>query len=126
MSGYVLGPGAGDTYDWRGATVSLKASGETTRGQLAVMESSYPRGLVVPEHFHAGEDEMIYVLDGAIEGFCDEERWVAEAGSFVFVPRDRPHGFVVLGDAPARALVVVGPPALDRQVVATGTPVREG
>jgi hypothetical protein len=34
---------------------------------------------------------------------------------------DRWHGFTVLGDSPARALVIVGPPRLDGQVAATGT-----
>lgn len=123
MSGYVFAADEGDAYDWRGARVVIKASGEVTLGQLGVMESTYPPGLSVPAHFHAGEDEMLYVLDGMLRGFCDDDRWTAGPGSFVFVPRDRPHGFVVIGDEPARALVIVGPSVLDRQVAATGTPV---
>jgi quercetin dioxygenase-like cupin family protein len=87
------------------------------------MECTYPVGLAVPSHFHAGEDEMFYLLDGELHGFCDDERWAATPGCFVFVPRDRPHGFTVVGGEPARALVVVGPSVLDRQVAATGTPV---
>ena len=123
MSGFVLAPHEGDAYDWRGARVVIKASGDDTSGQLAVMESSYPPGLSVPAHVHAGEDEMLYVLAGELHGFCDDEPWTATAGSFVFVPRDRPHGFVVTGAGPARALVIVGPPRLDRQVAASGVPV---
>ncbi len=121
MSGYVRRVGEGSTYDWRGARVVIKASGEDTAGQLSVMESTYPAGLSVPVHTHAGEDEMLYVLAGELRGFCDDEEWTATPGTFVFVPRDRPHGFVVTGDEPARALVVVGPPSLDRQVAASGT-----
>lgn len=121
MSGYVHGVGEGDAYDWRGARVVMKASGEDTAGQLAVMESTYPPGLSVPAHFHTGEDEMLYLLAGELHGFCDDDRWTAMPGSFVFVPRGRPHGFVVISDEPARALVIVGPPRLDRQIGATGT-----
>ncbi len=123
MSGYVHGHGEGAAYDWRGAHIVIKASGDDTAGQLGVMESTYPAGLSVPAHTHAGEDEMFYVLAGELRGFCDDEQWTATPGSFVFVPRDRPHGFAVVGDEPARALVIVGPPSLDRQIAATGTPL---
>jgi quercetin dioxygenase-like cupin family protein len=126
VGGYVRAANEGDAYDWRGARVVIKASGEDTFGQLGVMESTYPPGLSVPAHTHAGEDEMFYLLDGELRGFCDDDRWTATSGSFVFVPRDRPHGFVVTSDGPARALVIVGPSRLDRQVVANGTPVPRG
>jgi quercetin dioxygenase-like cupin family protein len=100
----------------------IKASGEHTLGQLAVMESTYPPGLSVHEHVHAGEDEMFYLLAGELTGFCDEDKWTATAGSFVFVPRDRPHGFTVTSSGPAQALVITGPPQLDRQISARGEP----
>jgi quercetin dioxygenase-like cupin family protein len=123
VGGYIRAANEGDAYDWRGARVVIKASGDDTFGQLGVMESTYPPGLSVPAHTHTGEDEMFYLLDGELRGFCDDDRWTATPGSFVFVPRDRPHGFVVTSDGPARALVIVGPSRLDRQVVANGTPV---
>jgi Uncharacterized conserved protein, contains double-stranded beta-helix domain len=123
VSGYVRAPHEGDTYDFRGGRFVVKASGADTSGQVAVMESTCPPGLSVPAHVHAGEDEMLYVLAGELQGFCDDERWTAGPGSFVFVPRDRPHGFVVTSDVPARTLVIVGPPQLDRDVATRGTPV---
>ena len=121
MSGYVRGIDEGAAYDWRGARVVIKASSKDTFGQLGVMESMYPPGLSVPSHHHPGEDEMLYVLAGEMQGFCDDSEWTATAGSFVFVPRDRPHGFVVTSDVPARALVIVGPPRLDSQIAKNGT-----
>jgi quercetin dioxygenase-like cupin family protein len=45
------------------------------------------------------------------------------AGSFVFVPRDNPHGFTVTSTGPARALVITGPSRLDGHVVARAEPV---
>ncbi len=120
MDGYVCGPGEGDAYDWRGARIVIKADVEQTLGQLAVMESTYPPGLAVPTHVHRGEDEMFYLLDGRLQMFCDARQWTASPGTFVFVPRDHPHSFTVLGESPVRALVVVGPPRLDQQIRATG------
>ena len=99
---------------------------EDTLGQLAVMESTYPAGLSVREHVHAGEDEMFYLLAGELAGFCGEDRWTATAGSFVFVPRDRPHGFTVISAGLAKALVITGPPQLERQIAARGEPAADG
>lgn len=90
------------------------------------MESIYPSGLSVQTHRHDGEDELFYLLDGELQGFCGEDQWTAVPGTFVLVPRDQPHGFVVTSDTAARALVVVGPPRLDQQVAATGTRVSTG
>src|ERR1700744_2350751 len=120
MSGFVLGPDEGPAYGFHGSTVVIKASGEHTLGQLAVMESTYPPGLSVQTHVHAGEDEMFYLLAGELTGYCGEDDWIAQAGSFVFVPRDHPHGFRVTSAGPATALVITGPSQLDRQVAARG------
>ena len=122
MSGFVLDPREGPAYQFHGATVVIKASGEHTLGQLGVMESAYPPGLVVPAHIHAGEDEMFYLLSGELTGFCEDDSWTATPGSFVFVPRDRRHGFTVSSTGPATALVITGPSQLDRQIAALGEP----
>jgi quercetin dioxygenase-like cupin family protein len=122
VAGFALGPGEGPAYGFHGATVVIKASGEHTEGQLAVMESVYPPGLCVRGHVHAGEDEMFYLLAGELTGFCEQDRWTATAGSFVFVPRDREHGFTVTSAGPARALVITGPARLDRQIAERGEP----
>jgi quercetin dioxygenase-like cupin family protein len=121
MSGFVLGPGEGRAHDFHGASVVIKASGGDTLGQLGVLEFSYPPGLSVHPHVHAGEDEMFYVLDGELTGYCGDDHWTATAGSFVFVPRDQVHGFTVTGDTTARAVVITGPPRLDHQIAARGT-----
>jgi quercetin dioxygenase-like cupin family protein len=123
MSGFALGAGAGPAFGFHGSAAVIKASGADTHGQLCVIESEYPAGLSVHEHVHAGEDEMFYVLAGQLSVFCDDDRWTAGPGSFVFVPRDRPHGFTVISAEPARALVITGPPQLDRQIVDRGEPV---
>lgn len=120
MPGFAVAPGGGPGYLFHGATVVIKASSDHTSGQLAVMESTYPAGLSVHEHVHAGEDEMFYVLAGELSVFCEGDRWTATQGSFVFVPRDHRHGFVVTGTEPARALIITGPAQLDRQIAASG------
>ena len=122
MPGFVLGPGGGAAYGFHGSRVLLKASGDQTCRQLAVMECSYPAGLSVHVHVHDGEDEMFYVIAGELSGTCGDDTWSARAGSFVFVPRDTPHSFTVTSTEPATALVITGPPRLDRQIAARAEP----
>jgi quercetin dioxygenase-like cupin family protein len=116
VQGFVLGPGEGSAHGFHGARVVMKATGVTTLGQLAVMESTYPPGLSVREHVHDGEDEMFYLLSGQLSGFCEADDWTAGPGSFVFVPRGCRHGFAVTSPEPATALVITGPPRLDQQI----------
>ncbi len=125
-SGFVLGPGKGPAYGFHGSAVVVKASGAHTLGQLGVMESAYPPGLSVREHVHAGEDEMFYLLEGELAVFCRPDHWTVTAGSFVFVPRDSPHGFTVTGTGPARALMITGPARLDGQIAARAVPMPPG
>src|SRR5262249_32466481 len=75
MSGFVLGPGEGRAHDFHGASVVIKASCDDTLGQLGVMEFTYPPGLSVHPHVHTGEDEMFYLLEGELSGYCDDDRW---------------------------------------------------
>jgi len=42
--------------------------------------------------------------------------WAADAGDLVFVPRDTPHDFTVMGQAPARYLLINSPPGFAREV----------
>jgi quercetin dioxygenase-like cupin family protein len=123
MSGFALRAGDGPAFGFHGSAAVIKASGALTQGQLCVIESTYPAGLSVHEHVHAGEDEMLYLLAGQLSVFCGEDRWTAGPGSFVFVPRDEPHGFSVTSAEPARALVITGPPRLDQQIADRAEPV---
>ena len=120
VSFFVRPAGSGDRYDFDGTTFTVKADGGDTEGRVAVMEQEAPAGLTVPAHTHDGEDEMFYVLSGELAGFCGDERWTASAGAFLFLPRDVEHGFEVVGDAPARALTIVGPARFDALVMSQG------
>ena len=104
-SGFVLGPGEGPAYGFHGSAVVIKASGEHTLGQLGVMESSYPPGLSVHEHVHAGEDEMFYLLAGELAVFCGEDHWTAMARSL-----SRTALVSAPATAPARARLSALPP----------------
>jgi uncharacterized cupin superfamily protein len=45
------------------------------------MDFRYPPGLSVPRHVHDGEDEMFDLLEGELQGLCEDEEWSAVPGT---------------------------------------------
>jgi mannose-6-phosphate isomerase-like protein (cupin superfamily) len=88
----------------------LKASHWSTGGALSVFETSIAGG--PPLHVHDREDECFYVLDGELSVRCGEEAFSAGTGSFVFLPRGRPHRFWAPAQ-PARLLLIVAPAGIE-------------
>jgi quercetin dioxygenase-like cupin family protein len=103
-----LQPGEGDARWFVGALGVIKASAETTGGQLAVLEFLWPEGSGSPLHVHHNEDEWFYVIEGELTLWVDGKVIVAPAGSFVFGPRDIPHTFLVTSSE-SRFLMVTNP-----------------
>jgi mannose-6-phosphate isomerase-like protein (cupin superfamily) len=101
LTGYVIPGGAGLAGD-----PGLKPSRHSTGGALSVFETSIGAG--PPLHVHDREDECLYVLDGELSIRCGGDAFDAGAGSFVFLPRGRPHR--VLGREPTRPAAADRPP----------------
>ena len=105
LTGYVVAAGAGLAGE-----PALKASRQSTGGALSVFETSIGAG--PPLHVHDRDDECFYVLDGALYIRCGGEAFDAAAGSFVFLPRGRPHRFWAAGAA-ARLLLIAVPGGIE-------------
>ncbi len=74
--------------------------------QSVVLEMTLPVGHAPALHVHDNVDDTWYVLEGRMALLCGDEEYVAEAGDWVSMPRGVPHSFRVVGDRPARILVV--------------------
>jgi len=92
-----------------GLPTILRATAQSTNGAFGLVEQVMPPGFESPYHTHHLEDEAFYVLDGTMAFVCDGNWTVASAGAYVFGPRKLPHGFKVLGDTPARMLLLCTP-----------------
>ncbi|HEY7431619.1 MAG TPA: cupin domain-containing protein [Streptosporangiaceae bacterium] len=116
LASYVVPAGTGLANE-----PSLKASQLSTGGAVSVFETSIDIG---PRyHVHEREDECFYVLDGELSVRCEDERYAAGAGSFVFLPRGRPHTFRGAG-GPARLLLIAVPGGIEhyfREISAAAT-----
>jgi quercetin dioxygenase-like cupin family protein len=104
-----------------GQLIIVKASSETTGGHVAVLDTLGPRGTGSPLHVHRREDEWFYVLDGELTFWVDGNVIDAPAGSFVYVPRDIQHTFIVASEQ-ARILVVAEPAGFEAFARAAGQP----
>ncbi|HEY7602838.1 MAG TPA: quercetin 2,3-dioxygenase [Gaiellaceae bacterium] len=121
VSPIALQAGEGEALWFLGALTTIKASGDTTDGRVAVVEVLAPRGHGSPLHVHRREDEWFYVIDGELAFLVGDERIDAPAGSFVYGPRDVPHTFEV-SSPEARFLLVAQPAGFEAFVRAVGQP----
>jgi quercetin dioxygenase-like cupin family protein len=104
-----------------GVLATIKASGETTNGRVAVIEHLAPQGAGSPLHVHHREDEWFYVTEGALTFWVGGEVSEAPAGSFVYGPRDIPHTFLV-SSSQARFLLVTEPAGFEGFLRTMGQP----
>jgi mannose-6-phosphate isomerase-like protein (cupin superfamily) len=106
--GYVLRSGEGRVIDLGNFTMLVKATDESTEGQLTLLEADEPPNFGPPMHIHHGIAEAFYVLAGEYRMFMEDEEFRCPAGSFVWIPAGLRHTFVV-GDEPSRKLNVYLP-----------------
>lgn len=90
---------------------------EKTNGAFGVIENVMPSGFASPYHTHHLEDEAFYVVEGQIAVLCGSDWTFAGPGTYVFGPREIPHGFRVVGDTPARMLLLCAPAGFAQFVV---------
>jgi quercetin dioxygenase-like cupin family protein len=118
--------GEGDAHWLVGDTYTVKAGTELTGGAYALLEASIPPGSGPPPHVHTREDEAFYLLSGQLEIFAGDERTLASAGDFVYLPRGIVHCFTNPSVDPARALILAAPAGFERFVAEAGVSARPG
>ena len=66
-----------------------------TDGAFSLLEATLTPGNEPPPHVHSREDELFYVLEGEFDMYVGEEVFKVVTGECVFLPRFKPHGFVI-------------------------------
>src|SRR6187551_1072362 len=106
----LIGPRDGKAVDLGSVGVRFMAWTEETGGGFSLVEHPIPpRMLVAPLHRHSREDEYSFVLEGRLGALLGDEIVYADAGDFVFKPRDQWHTFWNAGDTPCRILEIIAP-----------------
>lgn len=114
----LLGPGEGPRLTALGSTYTTKAD----TGAYWLVEEEF-WGEDTPLHTHTSAEEAFYVLSGRVAVWLDGDEAEAGPGTFLLVPRGRPHALRRLTDEPVRMLTLVSPPGMEfffQAVVAEG------
>jgi quercetin dioxygenase-like cupin family protein len=98
-------PGGGRTVWLYGEPIKFYALGEDTGGAFTLFEQNVPPREGSLPHKHRHEDQAFFALEGDFEFVCDGRAFVAEAGSFVHVPRGTVHAFENVGSGPGRLMI---------------------
>ncbi|HJZ62055.1 MAG TPA: quercetin 2,3-dioxygenase [Miltoncostaeaceae bacterium] len=118
--------GEGEATWFLGNRMTLKATAETTGGAYGLLESLIRPGFSPPLHVHHREEEAFWVLEGEVTFRYGDRTIAGGPGTFVLLPRDVPHTFVVEGDTPARLLTLLSPGGGERFFVDAGDPPADG
>ena len=94
---YHLGP------DFCVKTGELQGCGAT------FLEYVTKKGEEPEDHTHTTEDEMFYVLEGAVTFHCGQETFEVEKGGFIFLPHGLRHGYTIRSQEPAHLIIVTSP-----------------
>jgi quercetin dioxygenase-like cupin family protein len=120
----IVRAGEGDAVRWGPAgVVRILAGADSTDGSLSLVEVTEEPGSAAPLHVHHGEAEGFYILEGTIELTCGEDTLTATGGDFVYTPKDVAHKYAVVGERPARVLLMFSRPGFESFFVEAGTPL---
>jgi quercetin dioxygenase-like cupin family protein len=117
-------PRSGTVLDF--LSVTHKLTSEQTEGTFYLFESAFGPGDANRLHVHHHEDEIGYVLEGALEIRLRGRTSVLEAGGVARLPKGIPHAVRNPLDTPSRYLFLCVPAGLDRWFDALAQARREG
>ena len=127
----LIGPSDGKAVDLGALGIRFMAWSEETGGGFSLVEHPIPpHHLCAPLHRHSNEDEYSFVLEGRMGAQLGDDVVYADAGDFVFKPRDQWHTFWNAGDTPCRILEIIAPGGFERffeeMAAGAGTPDEVG
>jgi mannose-6-phosphate isomerase-like protein (cupin superfamily) len=119
---FLVEPGQGQAIWFLANRMSIKATAQQTGGGFGLVESIVAPGFSPPLHVHHREDESFWVLEGEATMRCGDRTFPVGPGSFIFLPHDVPHTFVVESPTPARWLTLLTPGGGEGFFVQAGRP----
>lgn len=103
-------PGASltrDQHDW-GVFAQVSGPRDGLQGIVAI-EATFLPGKCHDFHRHPGQEEVIYVVEGTIEQWLEQEKSTLSAGDSVVIPASAVHATFNDGDAAAKILAILSP-----------------
>jgi quercetin dioxygenase-like cupin family protein len=110
---FIVQPGAGRLLDLGNFEAVVLAEPSATSEAFTVLQTQgEPSGFGPPLHVHHDAAEAFYVLEGTYLMHVEEHRELCAPGTFVYVPPNVAHTFVVVSDGPGKKLNLFSPGAM--------------
>lgn len=106
--------------------VTHKLTSHQTGGSIYLFEAAFEPGAGNRMHVHGREDEIGFVIEGALEVRLADRSEILEAGGISRLPKSVPHAIRNPLDSPSRYLFMAVPGGLDRWFDAVAQAERDG
>ena len=98
LRAYKRSPALTNSTWYKGILASQMAGPADNNGAFDFVIAKVRRGTEPPPHVHSREDEFFYVLSGEIRVYVEGEVFAVTAGECMFLPRRRPHAFLIASE----------------------------
>ncbi|MBR0692189.1 cupin domain-containing protein [Bradyrhizobium lablabi] len=95
---YKRAPALSNSTWYKGILISQLAGTADNNGAFDISLGRMRRGTEPPPHVHSREDEFFYLLAGEMNVYADGEVFHMTAGECMFLPRLKPHAFLVVSE----------------------------
>jgi quercetin dioxygenase-like cupin family protein len=114
-------------YYSTGNIYTFLATGQETGGVFSIFDFLVPPQSATLPHIHSQEDEVFYVREGEVTFQLGSPTGIqnisAIPGTFIFLPKNRPHTWQNTGTTPAKMLTLVFPTGFEGFFVDQNQPV---
>ena len=112
MSGRFIAQGdiVRDQFEW-GESGWISRPSLTGSTALCVMDVTIKPGGGHDFHRHPEQEEVIWVREGRVEQWLEQDKQELGPGEAVYIPKDVVHASFTLGDADAKISVILSPRA---------------
>lgn len=97
-----------ERVDW-GASIWLSRPSITAARELVIVEVTLQPGAGHNFHKHPQQEEVLYVLEGALEQWVDQEKQLLQPGDSAFIPADVVHASFNASNQPSKFLAILAP-----------------
>ena len=97
-----------EELDWGRLAWACRPASTGAR-QLVVIEVTLAPGKGHAFHKHPQQEEVIYVIEGQVEQWLEQEKRVLGSGDVVFIPADAVHASFNTSNHNAKLLAILGP-----------------
>ncbi|MDM8528763.1 cupin domain-containing protein [Anaerolineales bacterium HSG24] len=97
-----------DTLDW-GTLAWLSHPPATANKHLTVIDVLITPGQGHDFHRHPGQEEVIFVIEGKIEQWIEQEKTILGPGDAAYIDEGVVHASFNIGEGDAKLLAILGP-----------------